>query len=246
MNINQQFLQFPFQDRESWTQFLIACAVMLSAFLIPILPTILLMGYTIKIMRQIILEKKSPSMPLWQGSDWGEMFLDGLKLYGAQFVLMMPLFLLIGCGVLFLLGGSLGFAAVAEEGSRSLAPLTLFSLFTGIFLTVIFSLISVPYSIVISAAQGHVAAKRSFTAAFEFSEWWKILRAAIGQFLIVYVMLMVASFVFAFVIQIAMVTIVLMCIVPLLMIPYSVYLMLVSNALYAQAYAIGQEKLQAV
>jgi hypothetical protein len=36
------------------------------------------------------------------------------------------------------------------------------------------------------------------------------------------------------------------CIVPLLMIPYSVYLLLVSNALYAQAYAKGQEALQTV
>ena len=65
-----------------------------------------------------------------------------------------------------------------------------------------------------------------------------------GQFLIAYVMLLVASFILALVIQIAMITIVLICIVPFLMIPYTVYLMLVSNALYAQAYAKGQESLQ--
>jgi hypothetical protein len=246
MNNFEDILQFPFHDRDSWTQFLIACAIMLAAFIIPILPTILILGYAVKIMRQIILEKKSPSMPAWQGSDWAEMFMDGLRLYGAQIVLMLPLFLLIGCGVASLLGGTVGISALADRGSQSWGAVAGLLLFIGIFFTIISSLLSLPYSIVLSAAQGHVAAKRSFAAAFEFREWWQIFRAAMGQFLIAYAMMLIASFVLAFAIQIAMITIVLICIVPLLMIPYSVYLMLVSSALYAQAYAKGQEALQRV
>ena len=243
MNNIETLLQFPFRDKDSWTQFLIACAVMLAAFIVPVVPTVLLMGYTVKIMRQIILEKKSPSMPAWQGSDWTEMFMDGLRLYGAQLVLMSPLFLLMGCSVIFILGGSFGFSALNDERLRSFLPAAGILFFIGILCIIIFSLLSLPISILISAATGHVAAKRSFNAAFEFREWWQIFRAAMGQFLIAYVMLLVASFILAFVIQIAMITIVLICIVPFLMIPYTVYLMLVSNALYAQAYAKGQESL---
>ena len=246
MNNIEDILQFPFRDRDSWSQFLIACAVMLAAFIIPILPTILMLGYAVKIMRQIILEKKSPSMPAWQGSDWSEVFMDGLRLYGAQLVLMLPLFLLIGCGITSLLGGTLGISALADQGARNLGPVAGLLLFLGIFFTIIASLLSLPYSIVLSAALGHVAAKRSFAAAFEFKEWWQIFRAAIGQFLIAYAVVLISSFILAFAIQIAMITIVLICIIPLLMIPYSVYLMLVSNALYAQAYAKGQEALQTV
>lgn len=244
MNNIQDTLLFPFRDRDSWNQFLIASAIMLAAFIIPLLPAILLMGYTLRIMRQIILEKKAPSMLPWQGSDWGEMFMDGLRLYGAQFVLMLPLFLLLGCGITFIVTGSIGFASLAEESTRSFAPIAGVLFFMGIGLTVVFSLLSLPYTIVTAAAHGHVAAKDSFRAAFEFSEWWKIFRAAVGPFLIAYVVMMIASFIMAMVMQIAMITIVLMCIVPFLMVPYSVYLMLVSNVLYAQAYAKGQEALQ--
>ena len=240
----EEILKFPFRDHDSWSQFLIACAIMLGAFIIPILPTVILMGYTVKIMRQIILEKRSPSMPAWQGSDWSEMLMDGLRLYGAQLVLMSPLLLLMGCSMIFFLGGSFGFSALNDERLRSFLPVAGILFFIGIVLIVIFSFLSLPLSIVIPAATGHVAAKRSFSAAFEFREWWQIFRAAMGQFLIAYVLMLVASFIFAFVIQIAMITIVLICIVPFLMIPYSVYLMLVSIALYAQAYAKGQEILQ--
>ena len=246
MNNMEDILQFPFRDRDAWSQFLIACAVMPAAFVVPILPTILLMGYTVKIMRQIILEKRPPSMPAWQGSDWGEMLMDGLRLYGAQIILMLPLFLLIGCSVTFLLGGTIGISALADQGSRTFGPLAGLLLFIGIFFAVVSSLLSLPYTVVLSAAQAHVAARRSFNAAFEFKEWWQIFRAAIGQFLLAYVVVLIASFLLAFVVQIAMITIVLICIVPFLMIPYSVYLMLVSNALYAQAYARGQESLQTV
>jgi len=244
MNNIQDTLLFPFRDRNAWTQFLIACAIMLAAFIIPLLPGILLMGYTVKIMRDVILEKKSPSMPQWQGSDWGEMFMDGLRLYGAQFVLMLPLFLLLGCGMISLVGGSVGLSALASDDTQFLAPLGGLLLFIGIGSTLGFSLLSLPYSIVISAASGHVAARNSFNAAFEFREWWQIFRTAIAQFVLAYAIIMVASFVFAMIMQIAIVTIILMCIVPFLMIPYSVYLMLITNTLYAQAYAKGQETLQ--
>lgn len=52
MNNLQETLLFPVRDAESQKQFLIACAVMLVALIVPILPTLVLMGYSAKIMRQ--------------------------------------------------------------------------------------------------------------------------------------------------------------------------------------------------
>lgn len=240
----QDTLLFPFRDQEAWSRFLIACAVMLAAFLIPILPVLLLTGYTMRIMRQIIVERKTPSMPAWQGSDWSEMLLDGLRLYGAQLVLMLPLVLVLACGIVSLFSGSVSFSALADEGTRALAPIGGLLFLVGMGSIMIFALLSIPYGIVTAAAQAHVASRRSFMAAFEFQQWWPVFRSGLGQFVIAYVMILIASFIFSFILQIAMVTIVLICIVPILMIPYSAYLMIVTNTLYAQAYAAGREVLQ--
>ena len=246
MNNFQETLLFPVRDAESRKQFLIACAVMLATFIIPILPLILLTGYTTKIMRQIIHEKKAPSMPEWQGSDWSEMFMDGLRLYGAQLVLTLPLLILMGCGMISIFAGSAGFAALADEGSRSLAPIGGLLFILGILIFSLFGILAWPYGVILAAVQAHVAARRSFSAAFEFKEWWAVFRQAIGPFILAYVMIMAASFLFAFVIQIAMLTIVLICIVPFLMIPYSVYLLLITNTLYSQAYVSGQAGIQPI
>ena len=245
MNNLQETLFFPFRDADSRKQFLIACAVVLAGFIIPILPFILLMGYTTKIMRQVIDEKKEPSMPAWQGSDWSEMLLDGLRLYGAQLVLMLPLLLFMGCGIISMVSGSIGFSTLADESTRSFAPIAGVFFFVGIVFITIFSILSLPYGIITTAAQAHVATKRSFTAAFEFKEWWPIFQKGLGQFVIAYIIVMVTSLIFAFVIQFAMITIVLMCVVPFIMIPYSAYLTLIMNTFYAQAYASGREALQA-
>jgi len=244
MNNFQETLLFPVRDAESRKQFLIACALMLAGFVIPILPVILLMGYTTKIMRQIIHEKQAASMPAWQGSDWSEMFMDGLRLYSAQLVLSLPLLILMGCGMISIFAGSAGFAALADERSQSLAPVGGLFLVLGMAIFSVFSILALPYGVILSAAQAHVAAKRSFQAAFEFREWWSIFRKAIGQFIVAYAIIIVTSFIFAFVLQVAMFTIVLICIIPFLMIPYSAYLMLVTNTVYAQAYASGQEGIQ--
>ena len=246
MNNFQDTMFFPFRDRHSWNQFLIACLIMLAAFIIPILPVVRLSGYAMKIMRQVILQKEAPSMPAWQGSDWSEMFMDGLRLYGAQLVLMLPLIVLFGVGIVAAASGSIFFSAVSKESSRSLAPVGGGFLFLGMAIILLASLLSVPYGVIASVAQAHVAAKRSFPAAFAFREWWQIFRRGWGQFVVAFAMILVASLIFGFAIQVAMITIVLICIVPLLTIPYSVYLMLITYTLYAQAHVKGQEALQTV
>jgi hypothetical protein len=55
---------------------------------------------------------------------------------------------------------------------------------------------------------------------------------------------MIVSFLFVFVMQFAMITIILICVVPFLMIPYFAYITLVSNTIYAQAYNTGRDALQ--
>jgi len=244
MNNWQEILLFPVRDAEARKQFLIACLVTLAGFIIPLIPTLILMGYGVRIMRQVIVERKNPSMPEWQGSNWSDMLTDGLRVFGVQIILMLPLLLIMGCGFVFMISGSIGFAALADEGSRTFAPVGGLFFFIGIGMMILFTLLSFPYGIIITAAIPHTVASNSFAAGFNFKEWFPIFRKGLGNFILSYVFVMVISFVFMFVIQFAMITIILMCIVPFLMIPYSAYLTLVTNTIYSQAYVAGLDALQ--
>lgn len=240
----QETLLFPVKDAEARKQFLIACLVTLAGFIIPLIPTIILMGYGVKIMRQVITERKNPSMPEWQGSDWSAMLMDGLRVFGLQIILMLPLFLIMGCGIFFMISGSIGFTALAEESTQAFAPLGILFYLLGIGIMMLFSLLSIPYGVIISAAIPHSVANNSFEAGFKFKEWFPILRKGLGNFILGYIFVIVISFVFMFVIQFAMITIILMCIVPFLMIPYTTYITLLANTIYAQAYITSLDALQ--
>jgi len=240
----QEILLFPVRGAEARKQFLFTSLVVLAGFVIPILPFLLLMGYTAKIMRQIVEGHKNPSMPEWEGSDWSAMLMDGLRLYGAQLVLTIPLFILMGCAFVSIFGGSITMAIASEERINELMPAGILIMMLGIGFMMIFSLLSLPYSIIISPVGPHVVAKQSFEAAFQFKEWWAVFRKAIGQFILGYAIVMALSFALFFVLQIAMMTIVLICIVPFLMVPYTAYISLLTNTIYAQAYRIGREALE--
>ena len=245
MNDLQNFLFFPVRDSEARKQFLFTCLISLASFFIPILPLFLIMGYSAKVMRQVIDEHWAPTMPDWQKVDWTETFLDGVKLYGLQLALMFPLFLLMGFGMVSMFGGMAFTSLLADESTRSFAPVGGVFLFIGIGIMMIFSVLSLPYQVIISAAAPHMVTKRSFAAGFDFKEWFAIFRKGLGEFLLAYALTFVASFVFIIVMQVALITLVLMCIVPFLMIPYSAYLTLLTSTLNARAYLAGKDALQA-
>lgn len=244
MNNIQETLLFPVRDAEARRQFLFACLAVLAGFIIPIVPALLLTGYGARIMRQVLEERKGPSMPKWEESDWSTMLMDGLRLYGAQLVMVLPLFILIMFGVFSMIGGSVSMAIAADENMDGLiAPGILFFLI-GMGFMMLISILSLPYGVIIGAVGPHVVAKHSFTAAFQFKEWWAVFRKALGQFILSYAIIMALSFAFIIVMQITLMTVVLMCIVPLLTIPYTAYLSLLTNTLYAQAYLAGKDTLE--
>jgi hypothetical protein len=244
MNNIQHTLLFPVRDAEARKQFLIACAVMLASFIIPILPMLILMGYSAKIMREVIEENKEPAMPTWQSNDLSGMLVDGLRLWGTQLVLTLPLMILIGCGVAFMVGGSFSFAAVSDKNADTIAPIGALLMIFGTLIFGLFAILSLPYSVIISAALPHVTVKRSFQAAFEFKEWFNVFRKALGQFVLAYAIIMIASFVVAVAMQVAFITIILICVVPFLMIPYMAYQTLIMNTIFAQAYRAGRNQLE--
>ena len=244
MNNLQETLLFPVRDAEARKQFLFASLVILVGFIIPIIPMLILTGYSAKIMRQIIDERKDPSMPDWQKSDWAEMLTDGLRIYGAQLVYMLPIMLIVGFGILSLMSGSIAASVSISDNGQSLAPVGIPLFIVGFAVVMFFSLLALPYSVIISVVGPHVAATRSFASAFQIKDWWGIFRKALGQFILAFVITMVISWVLGFVIQIAFITIVLICIVPFILIPFTAYNLLLKSTLLAQAYVAGLDKLK--
>lgn len=241
MNNLQATLLFPVRDADARKQWLIASAITLAGFIIPILPMLVVMGYSVKIMRQVIHEGREPSMPEWQSNDLGALLQDGFRLWAVRLVYTLPLMLLMGCGFISIFASASLLSSTNSDFPPEMGILVFF-LWGGVIMLV--SLLALPLSIILGAVESHAVAQGTFQAAFDVKGWWQVFRKSLVQFLLSYLLVMAASMVLTFVMQIAMLTIVLMCLFPFLMAGYAAYLMLVMNTLFAQAYAAGRAALQ--
>ena len=235
IDLNQLFL-FPVKDNEARRNFLITSLVYFASFIIPILPLILVMGYTARIMRQVV-NGEEPHMTTWD--DWEAMLKDGLYLFGVRVAYMLPIFL-----ILFPLYLGMVMAPFwMEMGNNTnegllFLPFLLFS----IGMVIIFPL-SLALGIILPAAEIHTAVNNDFAAGFRFREWWPIFRVNWSGFLLAYIIALVASMILSSLVGIAMITIVLFCIIPFIMPAISAYLSLIMYAAFAHAYKEGKDRL---
>lgn len=232
----EQILTFPIKEAESRRNFLIGMLVYLSGFIIPILPMILVMGYIARILRQIF-NGEEPHMPAWD--DWESMLKDGAYIYGIRIIYTLPLLIILL--PLFFGGMFLPIWLNSNSGSNEMLILLPFLLF-GLMMLIIFPL-SLALGIIVPAAEAHTIAHNDFAAGFRIREWWQIFRANLGGFVIAYLISMLASFALTVIMQIAMATLILICILPFLMPAILMYTSLVMYTAFAQAYRDGKNKL---
>ena len=232
-NLNlAELLTFPIKDAEARKNFLIITLVYFLSFIVPILPLLAAIGYTARIMREIVAGC-SARMPAWD--DWESMFKDGLILFGVRLVYAIPI--LVVFVPLFLGMAFLPFWFESSGGSDGQFAV-IFLLF-GLAMLFIFPL-SLALGIIVPAAEVHTAIQNDFTAGFRFREWWPIFRANWVGFLLAYLIAMVGSMVLSTIVSIAMMTIILFCVVPFIMPAITAYLTLVMYAAFAQAYKDGK------
>ena len=236
IDLSKLFL-FPIKDNEARRNFIITSLVYLASFIIPILPLIAIMGYTARIMRQVV-NGEEPHMTVWD--DWESLLKDGLYLFGVRMIYMLPLFVIVlplsfGMSFLPLWMGS-------NQGSADQFIGIYFLLFA-VVMTVTFP-VSLALGIMLPAAETHTIVNNDFAAGFRVREWWAIFRANWTGFLLAYIIALVASMILSSVVGIAMITIVLICLLPFIMPAISAYLTLVMYAAFAHAYKDGQTKLQ--
>jgi predicted anti-sigma-YlaC factor YlaD len=237
-------LLFPVKDAYSRRQFLTACLIMLAGTIVPVIPIFLLLGYGARIARQIVLEKKEPGMTGWD--DWDEFFHDGARLFGIRIILALPLILLMFVGTgLFTMTSIVVSASDSSQSAQNLPSIAMAGFVAAMIVVMLVGLLAIPITFLTFAAETHVAVKGSLSAGLQFREWWPILKNGAGAFLAAFLVIAAVSFAFSFIISFATITIVLICILPLVIFPYAAYLVLVNQALAAQAYAISQASLQA-
>lgn len=243
MNNLQATLLFPVRDARARKQFLIASLIILAGTIVPLAPALIVMGYGAKIMRQVIDEGREPSMPEWQGIDWSDLLKEGFRLWAVRIIYALPIIILMGCGLAFMFASAGLFSASSDNNPMSI--LGGFALLIGTCFFLLFGLLSLPLGIITGAAEAHAVTKQSFQASLNFKEWGPIFRKSLTAFLLAYVLIIAASTVITLAIQIAMITIVLICVFPFLMMGYTTYVSLLMSALFAQAYASGRSALQA-
>jgi len=223
----EQAFTFPFKDPRWVTKLAIAAGLSLLNFLI--IPIFIFSGYSYRIMKRVIVDKQPPELPEWD--DWGGLIKDGLRLYAAGLIYTLPAILVfLATWVVMLI------SFIVASDSSTLEPwMVVLWLSFPIGFTLVM-ILAIPGQVFGQAAIAHLVATDRFSAAFHVKELWSIFRANVGGFFLTWLITYAASMALIFVTQFLAYIPVFCLVYPLVIIAGSVYLALVSYALYAQVY----------
>jgi hypothetical protein len=238
----QTVFTYPFQDAKWLEKFFVGSLLFLLGF--TLLPMFLIYGYFAEIVRNSIAGKEL-LLPDWD--EWEKKFTDGAKLFIVGLIYSLPMILLFMIIFLFPFVGAIGAEFFASMGDADELLWTITSLIGTFGWMVMFGLtliISLLMGLITPAVVCHVIAEDDFSAAFQFSDWWKIFRANLAGFAITYLLVMGLLTLLNFFYQILAMTIVLCCLAPFILIPGTFYIMVASSALFGQAYREGVQSLQ--
>lgn len=241
----QRLLGFPFRGPDWKTRLGIGILVALAGWIVPVLPWLVLSGYAIQIARQVAVEGRDPELPPW--TDWTTYLIDGFKVGLARFLMSLPLaiVMLIAYAILFL--GTITGGILGESGGRGAedlgAVIAVLSSVAGIGLfTVAFPILLI-VSLIVPVPTMHVAITGQLGALFRFKEWWRLLRADTGAWASGYLVLIGLGLVVNMATGIAMATVLLCLVIPVLMMAYMTYALLIGEVVFAQAYRRASLKL---
>src|SRR5215207_779984 len=212
-NLSDLFI-FPFRDSESRKHFLVGCLIYLAGFVIPILPWLIASGYNAILMRQILNGEKPHLVP-W--GNWEALLKDGAKLFGIRLVYSSPLLLLM-IPIILLSFSFPFFSVLAQNGDSQnfgAAYVTFILLITGISLLIM--PLSLAIGLILPAAEVHVIAKDDFMAGFQVKEWWPIFKKNWGGFVVALAILYGLMMVTSFGMQILFMTLIQICLLPILL-----------------------------
>jgi hypothetical protein len=235
-------LTYPFDDKDWLMKISIASLLILVSF-IPVFPVVLLLGYLAEIIRRIVLEQQSPSLPEWE--DLSTYFKSGFRLFTAGAVYLIPATVLIVIGyagmilpVVLIDSGFLG------EGEA--VGIMIAGYLVGFGLMGIGAMISMVTGVILPVAGTHVIVQGDFSAAFRFGEIWRIFKSNWAGFLIAFLVLIGGIVVLYYGSYFLVATVILCCLYPFATCFISAYLGFVGAALFGEAYRVGLANLPSV
>ena len=217
-------------------------ALTIACMFVPIIPSLFVTGYGYQIMHRLIVEHGDLYLPEWD--DWNKLFKDGWRLFCVSFVYTLPasISMIIGMGLYF--GAFIVMAMAGDLSNDPAASMMIFGAMGIFFLSIALTMILIIAAwCFLPVAMGHTVARDSFSAAFDFDGWWKVLKANLGGFFLAIVVLTGLLGVVYMIAQIFYMTIVLMCMMFIIPLAFGFYMMLVGFALIGLAYREGVEKL---
>jgi hypothetical protein len=188
MDINQS-IRFVKDDPQWLSKLLIGALMSILGFLI--LPAMILQGYVVKIIRQVMNGQRD-GLPEWD--DWGELLRDGFFVTIAQLIYTLPCIILLFIGIaatggIASLTGSEDLAgAIASGGVLLSLCLLLLFVVALLFLT---PAILIQYAI-----------KDDFAACFRFGEVMDIIRNHTSDILVTFLVSLAAAFVIGIVVSV--------------------------------------------
>jgi hypothetical protein len=174
---------FVFEDDDWIVKILLAAAILLLGILfswvllIPLILALLLLGgYSVEITRRVI-QGDPNTLPEWD--NWGDMFVDGLKVFVIGIVWGLPT---------IIVGMCFGFMiAVLGESAEG------FTAFLSFLLSCFNIVWAIVMSITLPAAIGHFVANDDLSAAFRFGEVLGLVRDNFVTYLLTFIMSWVAG-----------------------------------------------------
>jgi len=239
----QSMLTFPFKDPNWAGKIFTGIGLMLASCMVPLIPGLFVNGYIYHIMHNVIVEKEDPSMPEW--TDWSKLLSDGWRMYAVTILYQLPMIIIWVIGFGFYMVSFLGL--MATEGSEpSGAAVLLTFIPVGVLMLSMLAatLLGILTFSVLPAAVGHTVAKDSFSAGFDFTGWWQVMKANPGGFAVALLILFGMFSVMYMAANIFYMTIVLMCLMFVIPMVGFFYIELVGAALIGVAYREGVERVE--
>lgn len=226
--------RFPFRDPKWSNKLLVGAALFFAGFIIPLVPLLPVMGYLARLVRAGARNEDPARLPEWD--NWGELFVDGLRLTAASLIGILPgLVIMIAGYVVYMISI---FSMNTTHGGNSPEAIFSFLAAFGVFFICLAlgMLLMLASALVLPPAMAHVAVKGHFGAFFQVGEWWRILRANFGGFLIATGVFMMIYLLAMVVYQVMYFTIILCVFTPLALAPILFYALVVFYRLIGQAY----------
>lgn len=237
---------FPFGGRGWGVKWVIGSALGLANSILPFLPMIPLYGYVGQIAKRVILHDEDPELPEW--GDWGLFFSDGIKIFGAAMVFMLPGGLAMFLGFLLMFGMNFAFLFDPQFYNNPEAVMTgfmmasLFGTFAGILVMVVGMLLMAAAGLFMLPALGHLVARGEFGAAFRVGEWWPIFKANFGGFLMALLIMYGVNMVFMWAVYALYFTVVLCFLMPFALYLATFLMTAIQFSLISVAYRDGARK----